>query len=158
MLSGASKALHTQMPATLPPKQELFVIEYLVDFNATAAAIRAGYSPKTAQEQSSRLLTMPAIRAAVDEAKAKVVGKVEITVEKVLRDLEESRVKALESKQFSPAVRASELQGKYLKMFFDGHQVEGTGISKIPTEQLLDDLRKLIGTDISPELLPSVNA
>jgi len=40
----------------LTPKQELFVIEYAKDFNATQAAIRAGYSPKTASEQGSRLL------------------------------------------------------------------------------------------------------
>jgi phage terminase small subunit len=37
----------------LTPKQERFVHEYLVEVNATKAAIRAGYSKKTAQEQSS---------------------------------------------------------------------------------------------------------
>ena len=41
----------------LTPKQQRFVDEYLIDLNATQAAIRAGYSPKTAQEQSSRLLS-----------------------------------------------------------------------------------------------------
>ena len=41
----------------LTPKQERFVHEYLVDLNATQAAIRAGYSRKTAQEQPSRLLS-----------------------------------------------------------------------------------------------------
>src|SRR5262249_53478937 len=41
----------------LTPKQERFVQEYLVDLNATQAAIRAGYSKKTATEQASRLLT-----------------------------------------------------------------------------------------------------
>lgn len=153
MLLGRSQALHTQMPATLPPKQELFVVEYLVDLNATAAAIRAGYSAKTAQEQSSRLLTKPAIRAAVDAAKAKAVEKVEITVEKVLRDLEDARVKSLDAGQFSPAVRASELQGKYLKMFFDGHQIEAAGIAAIPTDQLLTSLRELLGSELPSDLL-----
>ncbi|ENG5503925.1 terminase small subunit, partial [Yersinia enterocolitica] len=41
----------------LTPKQELFCREYLKDLNATQAAIRAGYSEKTAQVQSSRLLS-----------------------------------------------------------------------------------------------------
>ena len=41
----------------LSDKQRVFIAEYLRDFNATQAAIRAGYSPKTAQEQSSRLLS-----------------------------------------------------------------------------------------------------
>jgi len=41
----------------LTPKQSQFCLEYLKDLNATQAAIRAGYSEKTAQEQSSRLLS-----------------------------------------------------------------------------------------------------
>jgi len=45
------------MPADLPPRRELFCQEYIKDRNATQAAIRAGYSKETAQEQSSRLLS-----------------------------------------------------------------------------------------------------
>ena len=41
----------------LTPRQARFVDEYLIDLNATQAAIRAGYSAKTAQPQSSRLLS-----------------------------------------------------------------------------------------------------
>jgi len=44
--------------ANLTSKQEVFVREYAIDKNATQAAIRAGYSEKTAQEQGSRLLSM----------------------------------------------------------------------------------------------------
>jgi hypothetical protein len=44
-------------------KQRRFVDEYLVDLNATQAAIRAGYSPRTAQEQSSRLLSNVMVQA-----------------------------------------------------------------------------------------------
>ena len=40
----------------LTNRQKRFVEEYLIDLNARQAAIRAGYSPKTAQEQASRLL------------------------------------------------------------------------------------------------------
>ena len=42
---------------SLTAKQQKFVAEYLVDLNATQAAIRSGYRQKTAQEQSSRLLS-----------------------------------------------------------------------------------------------------
>ena len=49
----------------LTAKQELFVAEYLVDLNATQAAIRAGYSEKTANEQSARLLAKVSVQAAV---------------------------------------------------------------------------------------------
>lgn len=44
------------MIAVLNEKQQLFAIEYLTDFNATQAAIRAGYSEKTAYSQGPRLL------------------------------------------------------------------------------------------------------
>ncbi|GGO96511.1 terminase small subunit [Stakelama pacifica] len=53
----------------MTPKQERFVEEYLIDLNATQAAIRAGYSAKTAQEQSSRLLSNVMVSQAIAEAK-----------------------------------------------------------------------------------------
>jgi len=54
----------------LTPKQEMFVREYLVDLNATKAALRAGYSEKTAEKIGSENLHKPEIRAAVDAARA----------------------------------------------------------------------------------------
>jgi phage terminase small subunit len=50
----------------LPPKAKLFVTEYTKDMNGTQAAIRAGYARKTAQEQSSRLLSNVMVKQAVD--------------------------------------------------------------------------------------------
>lgn len=52
----------------LTPKQQRFVHEYLIDLNGTQAAIRAGYSAKTANEQASRLLTNVSVRAAIEAA------------------------------------------------------------------------------------------
>lgn len=73
--------------ADLSPKQLLFCQEYLVDLNATQAAIRAGYSPKTAQMQSSRLLLNVIIQRFISELKAKRSDKVECTAEMVLLEL-----------------------------------------------------------------------
>ncbi len=53
---------------SLTPKQARFVEEYLLDLNATQAAVRAGYSPKTAKQQGQRLLTNVDVQAAVTEA------------------------------------------------------------------------------------------
>ncbi len=53
---------------SLTPKQARFVEEYLLDLNATQAAVRAGYSPKTAKQQGQRLLTKVDVQAAVAEA------------------------------------------------------------------------------------------
>lgn len=48
-------------------KQKRFCDEYLIDLNATQAAIRAGYSPKTANEQGARLLANVSVKAYIDE-------------------------------------------------------------------------------------------
>src|SRR5687767_9348011 len=62
--------------AALPPRQELFGLEYLKDFNATNAAIRAGYSKNTAHVQGPRLLgnvvVAKFLAAAMEERKERV--------------------------------------------------------------------------------------
>jgi phage terminase small subunit len=67
-------------------KQAAFVAEYLKDRNATQAAIRAGYSAKTASSQGERLLRNVEVRAAVDAALAKVADRAEVTAERVIRE------------------------------------------------------------------------
>lgn len=52
----------------LTNKQQLFVDEYLQHYNATRAAIAAGYSPKTARKIGSENLTKPDIKAEIDRA------------------------------------------------------------------------------------------
>lgn len=69
----------------LTDKQARFVEEYLVDLNATQAAIRAGYSEGTAQEQGSRLLCNVMVAKAVSEAKAARSERTQITQDDVLR-------------------------------------------------------------------------
>lgn len=73
--------------AKLTQKQQLFVNEYLVDLNATQAAIRAGYSVKTAAEQGSRLLTNVKIQDAIEEEMAKRSRRTGITQDRVLQEL-----------------------------------------------------------------------
>lgn len=74
----------------LTPKQRRFVDEYLIDLNATQAAIRAGYSPKTANEQGARLLANVSIAKAIQEARDKQQERTEITQDRVL--LEYARI------------------------------------------------------------------
>lgn len=70
----------------LTDRQKLFATEYLKDRNATQAAIRAGYSPKTAQEQSSRLLSNVMVRAFVDERAEKIAARIEVTAERIMAE------------------------------------------------------------------------
>ena len=58
------------MARKLTDKQKKFVEEYLIDLNATQSAIRAGYSPKTANEQGARLLANVSIQEAIAESMA----------------------------------------------------------------------------------------
>ena len=73
--------------ANLTPKQQRFVEEYLIDLNATQAAIRSGYSEKTAKEIGSENLTKPNIQAAIQEAQNKRTERTEITQDMVLQEL-----------------------------------------------------------------------
>ena len=71
----------------LTPRQARFVEEYLIDLNATQAAVRAGYSKKTAQEQSSRLLSKVKVRAYIAELMAPAVEAAALSVERVLKEM-----------------------------------------------------------------------
>lgn len=71
----------------LTPKQARFVDEYLVDLNATQAAIRAGYAPKDADVQGPRLLGNVGIAAAVARAQAERSARIGLTAERVLEEL-----------------------------------------------------------------------
>ncbi len=71
----------------MTPKQASFVAEYLVDLNATQAAIRAGYSPKTAGQIGDENLKKPEIAAALQEAMKAREQRTEITQDRVLREL-----------------------------------------------------------------------
>lgn len=71
----------------LTPKQAKFVQEYLVDFNATQAAIRAGYSEKTAHSAGPRLLENVGVRAAIEAKGKRAVAKLDVTVERVVAEL-----------------------------------------------------------------------
>jgi phage terminase small subunit len=73
----------------LSAKQRLFVDEYLIDLNATQAAIRAGYSPKTACEQASRLLANVKVSAAIKTAKAERSDRTKIDADWLLNRLAE---------------------------------------------------------------------
>lgn len=68
-------------------KQKRFCEEYLIDLNATQAAIRAGYSPKAAKEQGARLLTNANIRARIDEALAARSCRTGVNADRVIREL-----------------------------------------------------------------------
>jgi phage terminase small subunit len=74
--------------AGLTAKQQAFIAEYLANgFNGTQAAVKAGYSAKTADSQASRLLKVPAVAAAIAAKQQPRLEKLEITAERVLSEI-----------------------------------------------------------------------
>lgn len=71
----------------LTKKQKRFIEEYLIDLNATQAAIRAGYSPDTAKAIGSENLTKPDIRAHIDRAMAERSKRTGINADRVIMEL-----------------------------------------------------------------------
>lgn len=111
----------------LTPKQAAFVCEYLVDLNATQAAIRAGYSAKTARAQAARLLTKVNIQEAVVEGKAVRAERVEVDQDFVIKRLKIEAEGSGPDTNSAARARATELLGKHLGMFSDKVQVENIG-------------------------------
>lgn len=71
----------------LNQKQKRFAQEYVIDFNATKAAQRAGYSERTAYSQGQRLLKHVEIQQKIQENIQKIANSTQITAERVLNEL-----------------------------------------------------------------------
>lgn len=68
-------------------KQQRFIDEYIIDFNGAQAAIRAGYSERTARNIASDLLANPHIKEAVEERQKALQKETQITQERILNEL-----------------------------------------------------------------------
>lgn len=131
----------------LTDKQTAFVREYLIDLNATQAAIRAGYSERTASRIGPQLLGKTCVREAIEKAQAKRAQRVEVTQDYVLSNLVEvvertmqrapvlgkgeqvtdEEGRAVWTFDAKNANRALELLGKHLGIFTDKIRAEVSG-------------------------------
>ncbi len=111
----------------LNAKQERFCEEYAVDSNGAQACIRAGYSPKAAKEQASRLLTKDNVRAHIAELQAKHRARLDVTVASLTAELEEARTLAIANGQASAAVQATMGIAKLHGLLVDRAEVKTTG-------------------------------
>lgn len=149
----------------LTKKQQIFVDEYIIDLNGTQAAIRAGYSKKTARQAGTENLSKPSIREAIDERLAEKKKKLIMKQDEILERLtqqgrreatdyqvvitekpvtnEKGDVVAIEKlpeivevpTQNKDAIKALELLGKRYMMWTDKQQIETTA-----TVQFNDDI------------------
>jgi phage terminase small subunit len=144
----------------LTAKQRCFVDEYLVDLNATQAAIRAGYSERTANEQGSRLLANVSVAAAVQKAMDARAEKVGVSAQYVLQTIVDTIERCKQAEpvrdregnqtgeyKFDAAavLKGAELLGKHLKLFTEKTEVSGPGggavrtVSRVELVPLGDD-------------------
>lgn len=125
-------------------KQTIFVAEYIKDFNATQAAIRAGYSEKTAGAIGAENLTKPEIQEAISTAMSERAKRTELTQDYIVSNLMEIVSRTMQATpvirkgeqltdengqgvwEFDAknALRALELLGKHLGMFSDKIKAE----------------------------------
>lgn len=120
-------------------KQRRFIEEYLLDSNATKAAIRAGYSPKTANEQGARLLANASVAAELAKAQAERSERTAITADNVLKELWENARLARELGKMDASNRALELCDKHLGALIDRYHVTSD------KNEALDELTELLG-------------
>ena len=141
-------------------KQKRFADEYLIDCNATQAAIRAGYSEKTAKQVGQRLLTYADVKSYIDEQLQQLHSKTIATAEEVmeylssvLRGQSESEIVVVEgvgdgcssartmtkSPDEKERLKAAELLGKRFGMFVDKVNVEGAVPVIISGEDKIED-------------------
>jgi len=111
----------------LTAKQERFCEEYAVDSNGAQACIRAGFSPRAAKEQASRLLTKDNVRVHIAELQAKHRARLDVTVESLTAELEEARTLAIANGQASAAVQATMGIAKLHGLLIDRAEVKTTG-------------------------------
>ena len=101
----------------LQDKQKLFVSEYLQDLNGSAAAVRAGYSRKSARQTASHLLTKHDIRALVQEKQLETEERLQLTRDDVIRGLlsaaQEARASANPMVQISAWREIGKMLGYY---------------------------------------------
>lgn len=137
-------------------KQKRFCEEYLVDCNATQAAIRAGYSEKTARQTAAEILSKPDIKAYIDDLLEKMKDKTIASAEEVMQYLtsvvrgqstssvlslcgdgcQEIIEKAPDEKE---RLKAAELLGKRYGLFTDKVNLEGAVPVIISGEDQLED-------------------
>ncbi len=133
LLKSAVKQTKTQtdtmsafncLPVKLTRKQQVFCQEYMANgYNATQAAIKAGYSKKTAYACGAENLRKPQIKAVLEEMSKQEQSKFEYTKEEHFKELEELKLAAKKSGALAAAVKAAELKGKLCGLYIEKQEL-----------------------------------
>lgn len=115
----------------LTPKQKAFVREYKKNGgNGTQAAIKAGYSENTADVIATENLRKPSIRKALEIEEKKLQEKYEYTIDDMVRELDDVKMKADAEQNRQAQIKAIELKGKAFGLFVDKQETTVKGIEQ----------------------------
>lgn len=115
----------------LTPKQKAFVREYKKNGgNGTQAAIKAGYSENTADVIATENLRKPSIREALEKEEKKLQEKYEYTIDDMVRELDDVKLKADAEQNRQAQIKAIELKGKAFGLFVDKQETTVKGIEQ----------------------------
>ena len=131
----------------MTPKQQAFVREYLVDLNATQAAMRAGYSKRTAHVIGHENLTKPEIAIAIEAAMDERAERTKITADYVLQGIRDTVERCRgDGEAFNPAqaLKGFELLGKHLKLFTDKTELTGTSAKDLIPQRTPEEARNML--------------
>lgn len=140
--------------AELTPKQRIFVAEYLKDLNATQAAIRAGYSEKSAHVNGPRMLDNAVVKAAIENAQVKREERTQIDADWVLKrlaaeaeadiaDLYDDDGNLLPVKEWPLIWRQGLVAGVEVEELFEGRGEDRVHIGHLRKVRLSDRVRRL---------------
>lgn len=132
--------------ANLTAKQQRFCDEYLVDLNATQAAIRAGYSEKRAGEQAYQLLQKTPIQEYIQKRKQERVERTEITQDFVLKELMDmASVNATDYARIVEKNATAVVEGVEVTLYdADGNPVKYRTVEPILTDELTEIQKKAL--------------
>lgn len=117
----------------LTPKQKAFVREYKKNGgNGTQAAIKAGYSENTADVIATENLRKPSIKEALEKEEKKLQEKYEYTIDDMVRELDDVKMKADAEQNRQAQIKAIELKGKAFGLFVE--KVENNIINTSPID------------------------
>lgn len=141
------KADKEALKIALTPRQRRFSEEYVIDFNGSAAAVRAGYSPLYADRQASTLLHHAGVSAYIDHlTRSKEAKVMSLSPDYLLQKIND--IISSESAKDSDKLRGIELCMKHLGMFIERQEITGKdgGAIEVEERRIQQDVDSLVST------------
>lgn len=146
-----------QIRDEMNPLQLAFCNEYIVDFNAAEACLRAGYQTKNSKQMGLQVLKYPGVRILIDHMVAERSKTVLVDVDYVVNKIVNTIEKAESTSNHTAVLRGAELLAKYLGMFIERQEITGKDGEAIKLQKVEEDVNDFLSsiTRLSERSKPS---